>query len=159
MHALVIYDSQYGNTERIAQTIAEALRAFGPAEAVHVDPAQPLALEEADLVVVGSPTQGWRATPAMQAALTKIPEGAISGRAVASFDTRFHKPRWLTGSAAQRLEKQLRGLGAEPIVPAESFFVDGSEGPLEGGEIERAAQWAARVHERYEATHPHPVAH
>ena len=39
MNTLVVYDSQYGNTERIAQTIASTLRAFGQAQAVRVDAA------------------------------------------------------------------------------------------------------------------------
>jgi len=40
MNTLVVYDSQYGNTERIAQAIADTLRGFGQAQAVRVDPAR-----------------------------------------------------------------------------------------------------------------------
>ncbi len=41
MNTLVIYDSQYGNTERIARAIADTLCAFGQAQVARVDPAHP----------------------------------------------------------------------------------------------------------------------
>jgi hypothetical protein len=42
MNTLVVYDSQYGNTERISQAIADTLREFGQAQAVHVAQAHPM---------------------------------------------------------------------------------------------------------------------
>ena len=48
MNALVIYDSLYGDTERIAQAIAGALREYGQVRAVRavrVDPAHPVELQ------------------------------------------------------------------------------------------------------------------
>ena len=44
MNALVLYDSQYGDTERIAQVIADTLGEFGEARAVRLDPRQPVEL-------------------------------------------------------------------------------------------------------------------
>jgi hypothetical protein len=34
MNTVVVYDSHYGNTERIAQALADTVRAFGQAQAV-----------------------------------------------------------------------------------------------------------------------------
>ncbi len=61
----------------------------------------------------------------------------------------------MTGSAAQRIAKQLRKVGVEPIVAPESFFVKGKQGPQVDGEIQRAAQWALGIHHQYEASQPH----
>jgi hypothetical protein len=66
------------------------------------------------------------------------------GAAVA-FDTRFKKPRWLTGSAARAAEKRLRELGYRIAAPAESFFVAGTTGPLVAGELDRARRWGDRL--------------
>jgi flavodoxin len=145
MNALVVYDSQYGNTERIAHAIASALRASGPTRIVRADPAQPIGLEGVDLLVVGCPTQGWRPTRPIQSFLAVIPTGRLHELAIACFDTRFHKARWLTGSAAAVMDKKLQQAGARLAVPPESFFVTASEGPLEPGELERAAAWAGRL--------------
>lgn len=158
MNALVVYDSQFGNTERIAQVIAIALRPFGQAQATRVDPAHLAEVQGVDLLVLGSPTQGWRPTPAMQAFLAKIVAyDADKGLEIACFDTRFHKPDWLTGSAAKRMANKLLAVGIAPLVSPESFFVIHQEGPLEVGEEERAANWAVHIHERYAVTHPQPI--
>lgn len=156
MNTLVVYDSQFGNTERIAQAIANTLQAFGPTRTVRVDPEHPLDCRETDLLVLGSPTQGFRATPAMQSFLTVVPFALLQNLAVATFDTRVHGP-W--GSAARNLARRLRSLGIEPLVPPMSFFVKGTPGPLVEGEEEHAAQWALGVHQYYESAHHHLVAH
>ncbi len=154
MHALVVYDSQFGNTERIAAAIADTLRTTGEVRLAHVDPAHPLDLEGVDLLLLGCPTQGWRPTVAMQALLADLTPQRLHGRAVACFDTRFQKPRWITGSAARRMATSLRRMGITLLVPPESFFVEGTEGPLLTGELGRAAVWARTLLNRLEAPHP-----
>jgi len=52
MNTLVVYDSQYGNTERIARIIAHTLRAFGEAHAVRVDPYHIFKTEGLDLLIL-----------------------------------------------------------------------------------------------------------
>jgi flavodoxin len=130
MNTLVVYDSQYGNTERIAQAIADTLRAFGQVQAVRVDPARPVELQGVDLLILGCPTQGFRPTPAMQSLLEKLSSQSLSGIAVACFDTRFRGWLWKS-SAAPHMDRQLRAMRVEPIVPPESFFVKSmkKEGP------------------------------
>ncbi|HEU4784897.1 MAG TPA: flavodoxin domain-containing protein [Ktedonobacterales bacterium] len=154
MHALVVYDSQFGNTERIAAAIADTLRTTGEVRLAHVDPAHPLDLEGIDLLILGSPTQGWQSTEAIQALLSDLTPRQLHGRAVACFDTRFQKPRWITGSAARRMAASLRHMGVTLVAPPESFFVEGKEGPLLTGELGRAAVWARALLNRIETPHP-----
>jgi flavodoxin len=158
MNTVVVYDSQYGNTERIAQVIADALRAAGQARAIRVADADPVALQGVDLLVVGSPTQGWRPTPAVQHFLDQVSAASIRDLAVACFDTRFRKPRWMTGSAAERIARAMRKRGSELLLEPESFFVQGTEGPLESGELGRAADWALLLRRMYESSQAHVVA-
>ncbi len=161
MNTFVIYDSQFGNTEQIAQAIAGALRAFGQAQAVRVDPAHPIELQGVDLLILGCPTQGFRPTPAMLSFLGTVSYQALSGLAVACFDTRFRGRLW-KHSAAQHMAGQLHTIGVEPLVPPESFFVKFTregKGPLLAGEVERAASWALSVHQQYLAPQPHLATH
>jgi flavodoxin len=151
VNAIVLYDSQYGNTERIAQAIADALGQYGQARAVRVAETNPGELAEVDLLVVGCPTQGWRPTTAILSFLEHIQDGSWSGLAAAAFDTRFRGPRLLTGSAARRIAQSLQKKGCSLLLPAESFFIKGTEGPLQDGEIERAAAWARLVRQKYES--------
>jgi len=151
VNALVIYDSQYGNTERIAQAIADALGPGGQGRAVRVSKISPCDMEGVDLLIMGCPTQGWRPTLAIQSFLKHVQDGSWSGLAAAAFDTRFRGPRLLTGSAARRIAQSLQKKGCSLLLPAESFFVKGTEGPLQDGEIERAAAWARLVRQKYES--------
>src|SRR5215207_4560921 len=92
MNALIVYDSQYGNTEHIAQAIADTLRAFGEVRAIRLDPGQPVELQGVDMLIVGCPTQGWRPTPVIQAFLEEVSPEQLRSLTVACFDTHFRLP-------------------------------------------------------------------
>ena len=142
MNTLVVYDSQFGNTERVARAIADTLRASGTVRVLRADQTSAADLLGIDLLVLGSPTQGWKPTPAMQSLLASLTRAQLGDVAVACFDTRFRMTHWLSGSAARRMAATFRTIGVQPCVPPESFFVQGGEGPLLAGELERADRWA-----------------
>jgi flavodoxin len=143
MKALVVYDSVYGNTEKIARAIAGALGKPGEVKAVKPVEANPAGLSSLELLVVGSPVQGGRATKAVQAWLGAIPKGGLKDVRVATFDTRMkHFVATLMGYAGDRLARALKEKGASLVGNPGGFIVKGKEGPLLEGEIERAAAWA-----------------
>jgi flavodoxin I len=150
MNTVIAYDSLFGNTEQVVLTIADALRAYGPVQTVRVEHTHPLYVQEVDLLILGCPTQKWGTTPAMSALLEYIPADALKRLAVACFDTRLDEPQWVTGSAAERMTSKLRKRGASRLFPPQSFLVKGTHGPLEDGELERAAHWAAKLREQVE---------
>jgi len=76
---------------------------------------------------------------------------SLSGLAVACFDTRIHGP---FGSAARGMVRKLQKMGVSPLLPPQSFFVKGTQGPLESGEGERATTWARMLFDKAEASHP-----
>jgi hypothetical protein len=91
-----------------------------------------------------TPTQRHGLPPTVKELLEKTPEGALAGVRALAFDTRYERARWITGSAAKEIGKRLHHLGCKLLADPESFFVEGSEGPLEPGEEDRARAWAAR---------------
>src|SRR5829696_3981945 len=125
MNALVVYDSQYGNTERIAQAIADTLREFGEVQAIRLDPGHPVELQGVDMFIMGCPTQGWRPTPTIRSFLEEVSSERFRSLAVACFDTRLRMPHWMTGSAARVMSRKLQEMGISLLVPPESFFVKG----------------------------------
>src|SRR5260370_1118269 len=100
MNTFVVYDSQFGNTERIANIIANTLIEFGQVRAVRVNQIHAVEVQGVDLLVVGCPTQGWRPTPAMQSLLEHLPAGSLNRLAVPCFDTRLQP--WLRVPAPDR---------------------------------------------------------
>jgi len=143
MNVLIVYDSQYGNTEKIARAIGDAILG---ARVIHASKANPSDLESVDLLIVGSPTHGGRPMGAVQTFLRKASATAIKGINVAAFDTRFSsKLAKIFGYAAGRIAIPLKRKGGNLLVGPEAFYVEGTKGPLKEGELERAAGWAEKV--------------
>ena len=146
MKALIVYDSVYGNTEKIARAVAGALTPSGEVKVLRAGEVSASELASLDLLIVGSPTQGGKPTRAIQDFLNKLPESAIKGINVAAFDTRFTtKLVAIFGYAAGKIAGSLKTKGGTLILPPEAFFVKSKEGPLKEGELERAAVWAKRI--------------
>ena len=89
MKALIVYDSVYGNTEKIAQAVAAALTLSGEVKVLRAGEVNPSEFESVDLLVVGLPTQGGRPTPTIKEFLRKIPANALNNVGVTSFDARI----------------------------------------------------------------------
>lgn len=156
MKTLVLYDSQYGNTQQIAQAIAAQL---GPAEEAALKRPTEIdltALTGVNLLVVGSPTQRFMATPALMTWLKGIARDGLRGVRVATFDTRLTEQqiqatpvlKWFvrkSSYAAWWLTKHLQKKGGQLILPPEGFYVAGMEGPLLPGELKRAEEWARQI--------------
>jgi flavodoxin len=146
MKSIVIYASRYGNTQRIAEAITEALQTHGEAQLFPADEALPVLPKGVDLVVIGGPTEVHRMTKPVARLFERMGRGSLQGIAAAPFDTRLRGSRILTGSAGSGVARKLRRAGARLIVPEESFFVksqaDSEQPELEPGELERAAVWA-----------------
>ncbi len=155
MKYLVVYDSIFGNTEKIAQAVGQALAAVGEGQVIKVGDFKAETLAGLDLVVAGSPTRGFRPTPALKDFLKGLPAGTLRGVRASAFDTRMRDEDMrsgflkfmvgIFGYAAQPIANLLAGKGASVIQPLGGFFVAGAEGPLLDGEIEKAREWAARI--------------
>lgn len=155
MKTLIVYDSFFGNTERIAQAMSNA---FGFQRNVEILRAGNIKLKHltgSKLLIVGSPTRGFRPTPTISKLLKSIPENGLKGIKVAAFDTRLSTRdiesfviRYIVktgGFAAKHIANILKKRGGDLIIPPEGFFVKDSEGPLKEGELERAAAWAKKI--------------
>ena len=146
MKALIVYDSVYGNTEKIARAIAEAITPSNQAKVLRVGEANPSELASVNLLIVGSPTHAGRPIPVVQDFLNKVPELSVKGVSVAAFDTRISKKIvGVFGYAAGRIAGNLKKKGGTLVASPEGFFVAGGQGPLKEGELERAAGWAKGI--------------
>ena len=164
MKALLIYDSQYGNTEKVAQAIGEGMRQAGGEEmrltVLNVKDATAEHFEGLELLVMGSPTQKFNPTGAITFFIKNIPWGMLKGVAVTGFDTRLtpeeiNRTKVLAffvkifGYAGKSITGQLISKGGRLALPGEGFLVQGMEGPLVEGELERAKAWGGEIVEEF----------
>jgi flavodoxin len=142
MKAHVLYDSAYGNTRQIAETIAAVLKPL-QARAVSVGDFDPGSLAAGDLLIVGSPINGWKPTGKIIELLQALTARGLDGVKAATFDTRVKL--FIHGDAAKKMTSQLKKAGALIISKPMPFYVKGTEGPLKSGETQKAAAWALGI--------------
>jgi len=155
MNIRIIYDSVFGNTEKIAQAIGNGLEHEQDVKVIKVDQVEPKHLRGVNLLIVGSPTRAFRPTPALTQFLKQLPKDSLRGVKTAAFDTRIAvedtNSRFLNlmvrlfGYADKPIADMLKKKGGELINPSGGFIVEGTEGPLKEGEIERATEWAKYI--------------
>jgi hypothetical protein len=160
MHALVVLESLWGNTEQIAREIAAGIEEERT-DVADAASAPNVLNADVDLLVVGGPTHAFSMSTATTRESAKhqgaehvptlgIREWVDAHQAphrailVATFDTRVVSPP-LPGSAAKKAMKLLVGLGYRPLVKPETFHVHGYSGPVADGELERAKRWGAEL--------------
>ena len=148
MNTLVLYDAHFSHTERLAKEIVEKLKEHGEAERVPIDLFSADHLATADLLVIGAPSDGLSLTPAIEEFLENLPPSGLLGKHVAVFDTRQRAPWLVLGSAAHRIARRMRDMGAVVVASPMTFFLSGREGPVDAGEEFRADEWAHLVVEK-----------
>lgn len=167
LNILVVYESMFGATRRIAESIDRGARSVvGDHVTVRlrrVSDVLPADLTDLDVLVVGAPTHThslsrpesraeaakWAADPDQHLALE--PDAGFDGvreflgtlhptdADFVAFDTRVDAPEIFTGSAARAIRKRLTKKGLEALLPPQSFLVT-KEGRLLDGEEQRAEE-------------------
>jgi flavodoxin len=178
MRALVIYESMYGNTHRIAEAVTEGLIEEGiDAVTIPIDEATGERVTSTDLVVVGGPTHahGMSRSNTRRAAAEDAAEPGSdlhlephaeeaglrewfdalppSSGPAAAFDTRFSMPAVLTGRASKGISKHLRRLGRTEVTEPTSFLVRKGN-TLVDGEEHRAREWGRALARSLNADQP-----
>jgi flavodoxin len=149
MKTLVVYFSKFGNTQKVAEAIAKRIESQGTVQTIRSDELTVSAMQEVDLVVMGSPTHNMNLPKAVQPVFENLPKRILPGIPVAAFDTSYKMSATLSRfTATKKLVKKLRKLGGKRIIPSETFHVMEREGPLYEGEIERAQARATSIMEQ-----------
>jgi flavodoxin I len=151
LKTLIVFDSVFGHTEKLAKAMGNSLSSQENIEVVKVTDLQPEQLEGIDLLIVGSPTRAFKPTKAIVDFLIRVPLNGLDGINVAAFDTRISTTDVnskvlngfvkIFGYAAKPIADKLVKKGGKLIIQPEGFYVKDSEGPLKDGELERAAEW------------------
>jgi hypothetical protein len=161
MTSLIVLESMFGNTRRIAEEIAAGLGSSMPVEILDVSKAPSEIPETTPLLVVGGPTHAFgMSRPATRDDAVKRgadanPEVGVRdwletlrihrpGLPAVSFDTRVDK-RFVPGSAARAIARRLREAGCTMLEAPVTFYVEDVDGPLTEGEERRAREFGQIV--------------
>lgn len=126
MKAIVIFDTLFGNTQRIAQDLAKGLKETGTeADLANIHEVRIEELSKYNLFVIGAPTQYLTASKPMKEFLERLEGLDLAGKYSFAFDTKLGSP--LSGSAAKYIEKKLLKVGLQIIRPRASAIVVGKK--------------------------------
>ena len=143
-HALVIYDSRYGNTFRIAEALTRGLQKVPGIIATCHNQSEVHAelLEEADLLVIGGPTEYFSASHHIREFFDRVGGFSLRGKLGFAFDTHAANP--LSGSASRLIQQDLKRMGAVILEPRRTAVTQ-AVGPTggAGGQIELVPQAVA----------------
>ncbi|HUI00047.1 MAG TPA: flavodoxin domain-containing protein [Nitrososphaerales archaeon] len=143
--AVVLYDTVFGNTEKVASALARGLRRYCEVDFQAITEADPARLSGYDLIAVGAPTQGFTAHRPMKDFLSRLESKGLEGRLGFAFDTKIDSR--LSGSAAKFIEERLGKLGLKMARPRASAIVSGGtkDNVLREGEEARFEQIGAEM--------------
>jgi len=152
MKGIVVYDTSYGNTKKIAETIAETLKESGiEVDLFDVKDVKKLSGKDYDFLVLGSPTKFGTMSLTMKFFLGKVKSEEWMNKPFAAFDTenpenveqaRLQKKEW---SAAEKIAEKLRERKMNQPLPVLKALVLGQKGPLVDGEVERTEDYARQL--------------
>jgi flavodoxin len=111
-------------------------------------------LEGIDLLIIGSPTHGGRASQNIQYFLNRLSNESLKNISVAAFDTGVSTKDQgffvktiikFFGYAAKHIAGAMEKKGGRLVAEPVDFFVKGKEGPLLTEELERAKKWVKSI--------------
>jgi menaquinone-dependent protoporphyrinogen IX oxidase len=155
LKGLVVYDSSYGNTKKIAETIAQKLSGSGIENNLFkINKVKNLNDGIYDFLVIGSPTKFGSMSFAMKRFLGKVKSNEWASKPFVAFDTELpeniedSKNKDKDWSAAEKIARKLEEKNLKQIMPVLKALVSGKKGPLVEGEIERTQDYANQLAEQ-----------
>lgn len=149
MKGIVVYDTSYGNTKKVAETITETLKESGiEADLFDVKDVKKLSGKDYNFLVLGSPTKFGTMSFSIRGFLGKVKSEEWMNKPFAAFDTenpeniekaRAEKKEW---SAGEKIASKLMEKKMNQVVPVLKALVHEMKGPLLEGEIERIKEYS-----------------
>jgi flavodoxin len=143
---IVVYESKYGNTKLVAETIAEGMREIEGVETVvsEVKEVDLGKIGDYDAILLGSPNHMGGPTGGIKKFIGKLGKLPLEGKVFAAFDTYAGKS---FEQAMKKMEKRIsdKVSGSKLATPGLSIKVDGMKGPISEGELPKCKEFGNRI--------------
>jgi flavorubredoxin len=148
----VVYDTRYGNTNRVAEAIVKGIKEIGQVEAVLMKPEQtePAELLDCDFLLIGSPNHYGGPTKDIKGFIDGLGKIGLEGKPGALFDT--YLGAGFYEKAVKRMEKRINEKvpGLKLMLPGLSILVEKSKGPIVEGELPRCREFGRKIADQLE---------
>ena len=131
MKTIIIYESNFGNTKKVAEKIRENLNLIEKNETIikTVKEVDPIEILNFDLILFGSPNHMGGPTRGIRKFIDKLEKVDLKGKKIATFDTYVRKN---INKAVRKMERRIKEKipNIEVITPGLSIKVSGVGGPV-----------------------------
>jgi len=146
MKVIVVYESKYGNTKLVAETIAEGIREVEGIETVvsEVKEVDLNRIADYDAILLGSPNHIGGPTGGINKFIDRLGKLPLREKPFAVFDTYIEKDFEKT---AKKMEKRIgeKVPGSKLAAPGLSIRVDGMKGPISEGELPKCKEFGKKI--------------
>jgi flavodoxin len=143
---LLVYESKYGNTKLVAETIAAGITEVSDNKITicklkEIEVKQP---SDFDVVLIGSPNHMGGPTGGIMKFINDLGKLDVKGKYVAVFDTYMAKDY---EKAVKKMEKRIINKMPEVklLTPKLSIRVDGMKGPISEGELPKCKDFGSTI--------------
>jgi len=143
---IVAYESKYGNTRLVAETIMEEMKKVKGIETVlkELKEVDLNKIPEYDAILVGSPNHFGGPTRGVKKFIDKLGKLNLEGKLFAVFDT------YIKGDfekAVKKMEKRIneKVTGLKPLAPGLSIKVQGMKGPILEEELPKCKEFGNKI--------------
>ncbi len=148
MKVYVIYDSKYGNSASVAESIVGGLRQASNVEVAisYAKKTTPQALKGYDVLIIGAPNHMGKPSRTITKFVDSLTDSQLDAKCFAVFDTYFQRER-NKGKAVRKLEKHINKRLPKLALLAEGVSVKvlGVNGPIPDGELAQAVEFGKKI--------------
>ncbi len=148
MKVFVVYDSKYGNTKIVAESILEGLKRTEEIQADigYVKKIDLKMLAGYDALIIGAPNHMGKPSIAITEFIFALKKANLDAKWFAAFDT-YYKRQGNFEKAMRKLEKQIneRLPNVTLITSGLSVKVKGVKGPIETSELLKAKEFGEKI--------------
>ncbi len=146
MRVLIVYESKYGNTKLVAETIGEGMKEV---EGINLDiknieEIDVSIIDNFDAILIGSPNHYFKQTRAIKKFINQLAAIPLEGKSFAVFDTHLKNIRH---RAVEKMEEQIKKNipNMKMIMPGLKIRVNGIKGPITEGELPKCKEFGKLV--------------
>jgi flavodoxin len=147
---IIVYESKYGNTKLVAETIAEGIREVEGIETVvsEVKEVDLNRMPDYDAILLGSPNHIGGPTGGVKKFIDKLGKLPLEGKLFAAFDTHLGpNSAFPFEQAVKKMERRIgeKVPGSKLAASGLSIRVDGMKGPISEGELPKCKEFGKKI--------------
>ncbi len=146
LKVLAVFESRYGNTKQVAETIVNGAQSVSGTETAlsEVKSIDRDTIPRYDAIVIGGPTHFGGPTRGIKKFIDKLGSLTLDGKQFAVFDT-YLGGDFEKGTKKMELWMREKAPAMKMLVPGLSIKVDGMKGPIAEGELPKCEEFGRSI--------------